>query len=151
MLGTWRTFGIFVLAAAALSGCEKAGEAVSAATDAITGGATAKSLSAVRTIYLNTESCKQGISAGLSERGYAMVGKDDKKDAVLEVTITHQGRNLDNIPNFGGVGNKASYSAQMLGADDKVLFTASGSEGSVNMEELCQDIGDNLGERLRGR
>lgn len=139
-----------ILALAALAGCDKAGEAVNAAKTALVGGPTAKSLAEVRSVYLKAETCPDGIRRGLAERGFTVVDKEGKHDAVLNVNVSLQGRNLDKIPSFGGVGNKASYSAQLLGAGDTVLFTTSGSEGSINMEELCQDIGDNIGQRLRG-
>ncbi len=130
-----------------LGGCDKMKEAVG-----IDGSprATAESIGQVRVVQLNTESCRSGISSALSERGFSITSSG-KADAILNVSVNHSGRNLDNVPSFGGIGNKASYSAKLLGADDKLLFSTSGSEGSVNMEELCQDIGDDIGGRMKDR
>jgi hypothetical protein len=131
-----------------LGGCDKLKSAVGAGEDSAE--ATAESIGQVRVVQLNAESCRAGISSGLTQRGFSITDSGEV-DAILDVTVNHSGRNLDNIPSFGGVGNKASYSAKLHGADDKLLFSTSGSEGSVNMEELCQDIGDEIGERMQGQ
>lgn len=130
-----------------LGGCDK----IKAATGLGESGITATSMSQVRVVRLNANSCSDGIRAGLGERGFSVTGGEGKVDAVLDVTVNHGGRNLDNIPSFGGIGNKASYSATLKGADDKVLFSTSGSEGSINKDELCGDIGDEIGERMQDR
>ncbi len=142
----WMTAAILTLAMS-LGGCDKMKDAVG-----IDGSskATAESIGQVRVVQLNAESCRGGISSGLGERGFSTTGSG-KVDAILDVSVNHGGRNLDNLPSFGGVGNKASYTATLRGAGGKVLFSTSGSEGSVNMEELCQDIGDNIGERMKDR
>jgi hypothetical protein len=142
----WMTTAILTLALP-LGGCDRMKDAVG--IDGAT-GATAESMGQVRVVQLNSESCRSGISAGLGERGFSTTSSG-KVDAILDVNIDHSGRNLDNIPSFGGVGNKASYSATLRGAGGKVLFSTSGNEGSVNMEELCQDIGDEIGGRMKDR
>lgn len=130
-----------------LTGCDK----IKAATGLGEGGVTAENMGQVRVVRLNANNCQSGIRGGLGERGFSVTSSEGKVDAVLDVTVNQGGRNLDNVPSFGGVGNKASYSATLKGANDKVLFSTSGSEGSINMDELCEDIGDEIGERMQDR
>lgn len=142
-IGTMIVLGLLT----ALAGCDK----FKAATGLGEGGVTAETMGQVRVVRLNANSCRDGIRAGLGERGFSVTSSEGKVDAVLDVTVNHSGRNMDNIPSFGGVGNKASYSAKLSGAGDKILFSTSGSEGSINMDELCGDIGDEIGERMQDR
>ena len=130
-----------------LSACDetKQGEGDSKAA-----GGTAKSVEKVSTIRVEAGSCGGGISAALAERGFSPTDKS-KVDAVMKIDVNHTGRNLDSIPSFGGVGSKATYSATLIGARGKELFSTSGSEGSLNMDELCQDIGDDIADRLKSR
>jgi hypothetical protein len=111
----------------------------------------ARSVSQVSVIRLETESCSSGIIAGLGERGFSVSTTSDRPDAVMQVEVNTTGRNFDDLPSFGGVGNRASYSAVMRGEDGKVLFSTSGNEGSINMAELCGDIGDDIGDRLKAQ
>ena len=139
---------LVVALVALLAGCDKIKDVTGLGG---AGGPTAESMSQVRVVRLEANSCESGIRSGLGERGFSVTTSKSKVDAVLTVTVNLSGRNLDNIPSFGGVGNKASYSATLKGAGDKVLFSTSGSEGSINMDELCQDIGDNIGNRMKAR
>ncbi|MGH8459387.1 MAG: hypothetical protein ACRESV_08550 [Nevskiales bacterium] len=146
---TWMPTMILGLAVL-LGGCDKMKDAVGIGGSSGSTRATAESIGQVRVVQLNAKSCRSSISSALAERGFSTSGSR-KVDAILDVSVNHSGRNLDNIPSFGGVGNKASYTAKLRGADDKLLFSTSGSEGSITMEELCQDIGDNIGERMQDR
>lgn len=110
---------------------------------------TATSISEVHTVFVSANDCTAGIRNGLGERGFGAVGTAADADGVLTVTIEDRGRNMDQIPEFGGFGSKAGYSASLTGAEGKSLFATSGDEGSVTHKEMCQDIGDEIGERLR--
>jgi hypothetical protein len=134
-----------MLAVLGLAGCDKGklGEQGDAS-------GSAKSLDKVRTIRVEANSCAGGIGAALADRGFSPK-ESGKVDAVMQVNVSHTGRNLDNIPSFGGIGNKATYAASLRGARDKELFSTSGSEGSINQDELCQDIGDDIADRLKSR
>lgn len=111
---------------------------------------TATHINQVRTMHLSTNDCPHGVNKALREHGFAILENTQEADARLEVNITRTGRNLDQVPEFGGFGAKASFSASVIGAEDKVLFTTSGKEGSLSSEELCEDIGDELAEKLKG-
>lgn len=104
----------------------------------------------VRTMHLATNDCPAGIKKALVQHGFAVLADDRPADARLQVTVTRTGRNLQNIPEFGGFGAKASFTAEVIGAQDKVLFATGGQEGSLTSKELCEDIGDELAEKLQG-
>lgn len=132
--------------AASVTGCNRS-DADAENTGSLD-GATAASLGEVSVVRLNANDCEGGISAGLGERGFSVIQGGEEADAVLEVSIDHTGRNMDDVPSFGGVGNEARYTATLHGADEKVLFSTSGNEGSINVAELCGDIGDEIGDRM---
>lgn len=107
-------------------------------------------ISKVRTLHLQTNDCPAGISKALQSQGYAVMKEDQEADALLKVTVNRTGRNLDQVPEFGGFGAKANFNVDVVGKDDKVLFTTAGEEGSLTSKELCEDIGDEIAEKLRG-
>lgn len=108
----------------------------------------AKTLPAVHSVFVSANECDAGIRSGMSEFGYHSVSRPDEVDAVLVVNVETKGRNLDQIPEFGGFGSKAVYSAKLYGAGGKTLFTTSGKEGSITRNEMCEDIGDEIAERM---
>ena len=107
-------------------------------------------LSKVRSVHLQTNDCPAGISKGLREHGFAVVEQDQKADAELVVNVIRTGRNLDDVPQFGGFGAKAQFQVEVIGKDDKALFTTAGDEGSLTSKELCEDIGDEIAEKMKG-
>lgn len=111
--------------------------------------ARADSVAGVVNIHVQAESCRDGIQAALAERGLGVAETAGQADAILEVKIVSEGRNLQDIPEFGGFGSKASYNAKLYGADDSVLFSTVGEEGSLTYVELCEDIGDELADRIK--
>ena len=112
---------------------------------------TARSLREVGVIRIDANQCGGGISSALRDRGIGTTRQADEADAVLVVDVRHTGRNLDNLPSFGGIGDRANYEATLHGLNGRVLFSTAGSEGSYDMSELCGDIGDQIGDRLKNR
>lgn len=113
--------------------------------------ARASSLAEVTSIHVEAKSCRSGIQQALAERGLGVTQAAEKADSRLQVKVVSEGRNLDEIPEFGGFGSKASYNATLYGADDSVLFSTAGEEGSTTYEELCEDIGDEVAERIQDK
>lgn len=111
----------------------------------------AKTVAGVTSIFVESESCRAGIQSALAERGLGVTQAAEKADSRLEVNIVSEGRNLDDIPEFGGFGSKASYNATLYGDGDSVLFSTAGEEGSTTYEELCEDIGDEVAERIQNK
>lgn len=112
--------------------------------------ARATHINKVRTMHLSTNDCPAGVRKSLQEHGFSIQADDQPADAKLVVNITRTGRNLQNVPEFGGFGAKASFTAEVIGAEDKVLFATGGEEGSITSKEMCEDIGDEIAEKLRG-
>lgn len=106
------------------------------------------SLSEVTSIHVQANSCNEGIREALAEHEIGVTSKPDDANATMEVTITSEGRNLDDIPEFGGIGSKAGYNATLRNEEGKVLFSTAGDEGSVAYDELCEDIGDEIASRI---
>ncbi len=107
-------------------------------------------ISKVRTLHLTSNDCPAGIRKALQEHGYALLAEDQPADAALKVTVTRTGRNLQSVPEFGGFGSKANYTAEVVGAENKILFSTAGKEGSITSKEMCEDIGDEIAEKLKG-
>ena len=110
--------------------------------------ASASQVATVNSIYVESNQCLEGLRGALIERNIGVTDKVEASDAIMKVEITPQGRNLDEIPEFGGIGSKASYSASLYGSLGKVLFSTVGEEGSTTEMEMCEDIGDEIAERL---
>ncbi|MDX1495935.1 MAG: hypothetical protein R3352_00115 [Salinisphaeraceae bacterium] len=113
--------------------------------------ARANTVAEVSTVQLKANNCEHGVQEALAERNMGVVSEADKADAVLEINVKTNGRNLDEVPEFGGFGNKASYSATLYGVDDEVIFSTAGEEGSITFDEMCEDIGDEIAERIQDR
>lgn len=113
--------------------------------------ARASNVSQVSSLELKANNCEQGIQQALTERNMGVVTEPGDADAVLEINVKTTGRNLQEVPEFGGFGSKASYSATLYGADDEVIFSTAGEEGSTSFDEMCEDIGDEIAERIQDR
>jgi hypothetical protein len=105
-------------------------------------GPHARSLQEVESIWLDSSSCSSGISHQLDRGGFLLTGSPRMADAVLEVNVNH----LDT-----DMGAAARYSATLHGRNGRVLFSTSGRENSVSERELCQDIGDDIADRIESR
>lgn len=108
-----------------------------------------ENLQQVNSILVKANSCQAGIQQALAQRSIGVTDNAESADATLQVSVTSEGRNLDDIPEFGGIGSKASYTASLSNADGKVLFSTAGDEGSVTYNEVCEDIGDEIAERMQ--
>lgn len=113
--------------------------------------ANAETLYDANAIFVESTQCKDGITDALAEHDLGVTRVKDKADSTLSVEITDQGRNMDEVPEFGGIGHKAAYSATLTGDGDKVLFSTTGEEGSTTFEEMCEDIGDEIASRIEER
>lgn len=104
------------------------------------------SLGQVELIGLDTNMCEIGISKEMSNEGFLVTNKTRVSDAVLEVSINTNGSLADHSEI-----EKAQYSAVLVGAADRVLFATGGNEEAPNLQELCEDIGDEIASRLEDR
>jgi hypothetical protein len=104
------------------------------------------SLGLVHLIGIDSNMCELGITQEMSKEGFLVTDRTRSSDAVLEVTIQTNG----SISDQSSV-ERARYSAVLVGMSDRVLFATGGTEDAPNLEELCEDIGDEIANQLEAR
>ena len=97
------------------------------------------SLPAVKSVYLETNGCTPQFTEELIDADYALMEKQEAADASLVVDV-HQ---LD-----ASMGASARYSAKLRTQSGQVLFAVSGREDSIDQEELCEDISEDVVDAL---
>jgi hypothetical protein len=102
----------------------------------------ARMLSEVGAIWVDSDSCTARLEDQLSENGFAIAGSPRWSDSTLVVDVDE----LD--ARFGAA---ARYTATLRDVDGRLLFSTSGRENSHNYSALCEDIGDDIAERLANR
>jgi hypothetical protein len=105
-----------------------------------------RNLGQVELIGLDTNMCELGITHEMSNEGFLVTDKTGVSDAVLEVSIRTNGSLADHSE-----VEKAHYSAVLVGAANRVLFATGGNEEAPNLQELCEDIGDEIASQLDDR
>lgn len=93
-------------------------------------------------IWLDSNSCTAGISRELEERGFQLAGNRRRADAVLDVQIDQR---------VASNGRAGAYDATLQRHSGRVLFNASGREQSLNRQDLCADIGEEIADALEDR
>ena len=111
----------------------------------------AATLHQANAVYVSSNQCQSSITNAMADHDLGVTSDSSVADSTLQVSIESQGRNLDEIPEFGGFGHKATYTATLIGAEGAALFSTTGEEGSTTFDELCEDIGDEIAERMQER
>lgn len=111
----------------------------------------AETLRDANAIFVEGNQCAANITEALAESDLGVTTRAEDADSTLKVSVNNDGRNLDELPEFGGIGHKAAYSASLIGAEGIVLFSTTGDEGSISYDEMCEDIGDEIAERMKER
>lgn len=106
----------------------------------------AVSMDQVELIGLDANMCMLGIREEMSEAGFLVTDNLQVPDAILEVKVRtngslHDHAKLENV----------HYSAVLVGASDRVLVANGGFEGASNLEEVCEDIGDDIADAIEDR
>jgi hypothetical protein len=102
----------------------------------------ANRLHQVDSIWVDSNTCSAQLREGLEQRGFLVAMSRRSADASMEVNVRRERARF---------GDSASYDATLLGENDRVLFSTAGSEESFDHIELCEDISDELIERLENR
>lgn len=97
----------------------------------------------VQLVGLDTNLCTVSIKDQLFQKGLLVTDQNKVADAVLEVKIDTD----DSLQDHDEV-EKAKYSAALVGMNDRVLFATGGNERGRNLEDLCEDIGDQITDDL---
>lgn len=110
------------------------------------GSPTAKSLDDVRSIAVQGNLCPSRIKAELVEHGFMPADSAGRADAVLKVDVVTDGglHDQDSM-------EKGGYRAELIGAENRVLYSTHGFEDSLNLGSLCDEIGEEIGEDLEDR
>ena len=93
----------------------------------------------VRLVGLDTNLCTASLKDQLFSEGFLVTEQPKVADAVLEVKVETD----DSLQDHGKVEH-ARYSAALVGRNDRVLFATGGNERGQNLEDLCEDIGDQI-------
>lgn len=96
-------------------------------------------LASVKRVYLDSNGCTPQFREELRDAEYRLEGKPAAADAVLKVDV-HQ---LD-----ASMGASARFTANLLKQDGSPLFAFTGREDSIDQEELCEDISEQVVEQL---
>lgn len=96
----------------------------------------------VKNLYLETNGCTPQFSEALQDADYILVSDRQLADAILKVDV-HQ---LD-----ASMGASARYSATLQQHNGYELFGTSGSEDSIDQEELCEDISEDVVDAMVAR
>lgn len=104
-------------------------------------GPYARSLSQVQTISVDSNECIGQLDDELDDHGF-INSSSSRADGVLEVDV-HQ---LD-----ANMGATARFAATLRGRDGRVLFSTTGREDSFSVAELCEDISEDIFDRMRTR
>jgi len=110
------------------------------------GNPTARSLDDVRSIAVQGNLCPSRIRAELVEHGFMPADSAGRADAVLKVDVVTDGGLHDQ-----DTMEKGGYRAELIGADNRVLYTTHGFEDSTNLGSLCDEIGEEIGDDLEDR
>jgi hypothetical protein len=105
-----------------------------------------RNLRQVELIGLDTNICTLGIADQMKKEGFLVTDRNEVSDAVLEVKVQTDGSLSDHSK-----VETARYSAVLVGAADRVLFAAGGKQHAHDLEELCEDIGDDIAHQLGDR
>lgn len=101
----------------------------------------ARSLYEVDAMAVDSNSCNGALRDALSDSGFLVTSRRGA-DAELDVDVRH----LDTE-----FGRSARYTATVRGDDGDVLFRTSGREDSITTAELCEDISDDIVDRIENR
>ena len=111
------------------------GAAVLLAAQTVFARPDARSLREVDTVWVDANACTDGINNQLRARGFFVTNSARAADAILVVDVFDRSSRLN---------DSAQYKARLQGEDDRVLFTASGTEYARNYANLCEDIGESI-------
>jgi hypothetical protein len=96
----------------------------------------------LRVLWLETNGCTPQLSEELQENGYTLAASSKNSEGILHVDV-HQ---LD-----ANTGASARFSAKLNDKAGKSIWQTTGREDSISQEELCEDIGEEVAERLKKR
>jgi hypothetical protein len=104
---------------------------------------TARSLSDVQSIRVESNLCPSRISEQLTDHGFHSSHSGDRTDAVLKAHVATNGN-----PSDEDSMEEGRYTTTLVGANDEVLFRQAGYKEGRDLARLCKDIGEEIAEEL---
>lgn len=108
-------------------------------------GPSARSLHEVRSISVEGNLCPVRVASQLNRHGF-LATPGGSADAVLELDVATNGSLWDQDSMDEG-----RYTARLVGARGRTLFTTGGYEDSLNLGMLCDEIGEEIADDLEDR
>jgi hypothetical protein len=96
----------------------------------------------LRMLWLDTNACTPQLTSELEDAGYTFVASRKEAEGSLRVNV----RQLD-----ANTGASARFSATLRNQDGKSVWETTGREDSISQEELCEDISEDIADRLERR
>lgn len=96
----------------------------------------------LRVLWLDTNACTPQLTAELEDGGYTLVSNRKEAEGNLRVNV----RQLD-----ANTGASARFSASLRDQANKSVWETTGREDSISQEELCEDISEDIVDRLERR
>lgn len=108
---------------------------------------TASEIEQVQRIHILAGDCAEILRANLSGHGFDIVG-NQPVGAVIELKLRQLRPLRESLPVVESLGAQAKYEARLIGANAQILLSLYGQEGSLSLAELCDDIGDEIANKL---
>ena len=94
----------------------------------------------IRVFRLDTNGCTPQLTHELADKGFVLT--TSRREGTLRVNV----RQLD-----ANTGASARFSAKLRDRDGGVVWETTGREDSISQEELCEDLSEEIVERLENR
>ena len=91
--------------------------------------------------------CAGVLRANLSGHGLNLEPAS-RVDASLRLQLSQLRPLREHLPIIKTLGWQAKYRLEVRGAEQKTLLNLYGQEGSLSFQELCDDIGDEIANKL---
>ena len=104
-------------------------------------------ISQVRHLHISDSECANILRRNLLGKGFSLPN-NGAVDAVLRLYLYQQSPLRESLPIIKTLGAKAKYRATLVGIDNTPLLSLYGQEGSLSFSELCDDIADELANKL---
>ena len=107
----------------------------------------AQELADIRVLQIAEHTCADVLRHNLLGHGYP--ASDGRQvGAILRLQLSQQRPVRESLPLIQTLGQQANYRADLLGSEGQTLLSLYGREGSLSFSEMCDDIGDEIADKL---
>ena len=144
--GHFHLAALLCLLAALLNACDQ-GQSLGK-PEPYSGNLKAKNLQQMQVLHIKPGECAAVLRDNLAGHGLT-IHQSGPADASLRLQLSNKRPLRQHLPIIETLGWQAHYRADVLGADNRILLSMLGQEGSLSMNELCDDIGDEIANKLQ--